>query len=436
MLLDRATTSGWNAAEHDLTSARPPAGIPVPAYGGRSIPNLVVSIANTGPLPNAEGLAPPLASDVDPFRVAPPEGPVVLIIIDGLGWKAYRRWLDETSAPWALDWASGSVPLSTVFPTTTTAALVSLSAGVPPAHHGILGYRLWMPAWKVVADMLRFAPAGSDERDTLGGTPFDRRAVAGAPTLFQRGLRGTVLSRDVFQGTRFTQLLYEGAEYVPYSTRADMARTLLEVLRRTRPPPVLFVYWDELDHAGHVRGPDSFLIAEEIESLHAALSHVARRIERSLSRRVTVVVTADHGVVAADPSAQLRLDASPELTSMLVTRPGGDRRGPYLAPRPEVNDQLQQALKSRSLPGTKFVPMDQASAMGLFGPPPHHPEMAERLGSLLVLPPVPGTITYRPPDARGPVHFLLGAHGGIDAEEFLVPRIAGSLAHLTDTEKR
>ena len=63
---------------------------------------------------------------------------VVLLVLDGLGWEQLRDFAAE--AP-TLAAAPGG-PITSVAPTTTATALTSLTTGVPPATHGILGYRL------------------------------------------------------------------------------------------------------------------------------------------------------------------------------------------------------------------------------------------------------------------------------------------------------
>jgi hypothetical protein len=74
--------------------------------------------------------------------------------------------------------------------------------------------------------------------------------------------------------------------------------------------------------------------------------------------------------------------------------------------------------------------MRRAIDAGLFGPPPFHPELSERLGDLLVLVPSPAGITYRIPGAPARTRYLIGAHGGLEPEELLVPLVAGPLSEL------
>src|SRR5579862_9668495 len=63
---------------------------------------------------------------------------VVLLVADGLGW---RQWQDRRDLTPHLSSLRGG-PITSVVPSTTATALTSLTVGVPPALHGIVGYRI------------------------------------------------------------------------------------------------------------------------------------------------------------------------------------------------------------------------------------------------------------------------------------------------------
>src|SRR4029079_6262411 len=88
---------------------------------------------------------------------------VVLLVLDGLGWNALREHPDDLPELTAM---TGG-PITTVVPATTAAALTSISTGLAPAQHGILGYR--MLVGNDVLTVLRWTiPGGGRAPD-----PFD-----------------------------------------------------------------------------------------------------------------------------------------------------------------------------------------------------------------------------------------------------------------------
>ena len=419
-------------ADPELVGSLSPSGlpgIPRPRYDGRSIVNLAVSVhlAAGGRSGGTPPLAPPLASALDPFDGGRAGGPVVLFLVDGFGYGQLAHWRASRSER-AARWAGRAHAITTVFPSTTTAALTSLSTGTPPGRHGLVGYRQYLPHFGVVADLLKMSPVGVATRDQLIGPRWRPSYLTGAPALFRRGLRATAVTRDVFRGTGFTRTLYDGAAFVGYATGTDLAEELTRVLARRSPPPAVFVYWDELDTIQHLKGPDPRLIDLELERIAHLVEHVAHRLPTRRARRITLLVTGDHGQVPATLEARVAIEENPRILAELARPLAGDRRAGFLMARPGRIPQLRAALDAALPRGSRIVPMRQAVEAGLFGPPPFHPELYQRLGDLLVLVPSPAGLTYLPPGAAPITRHLFGAHGGLEPAELIVPLVSGPLA--------
>jgi hypothetical protein len=406
-------------------------GIPRPRYDGRSIVNLAVSVhlAAGGRSGGSPPLAPPLASALDPFDGGRASGPVILFLVDGLGYSQLAHWKASRSER-AARWSARAHGITTVFPSTTTAALTSLSTGTPPGRHGLVGYRQYLPKFGVVADLLKMSPVGVATRDQLIGPAWRPSHLSGAPSLFRRGLRGTVVTRDVFRGTGFTRMLYDGAAFVGYATGTDLAEELSRVLARRSPPPVVYVYWDELDTIQHLKGVDPRLIDLELERIAHLVEHVAGRLPVRRARRMTLLVTGDHGQVPATVEARIAIEENPRVLAELARPLAGDRRAGFLAARPGRVPALRAALEEILPRGSRILPMEAAIRAGLFGPPPFHPELEQRLGDLLVLVPSPAGLSYLPPGAAPITRHLFGAHGGLEAAELVVPLVSAPLSEF------
>ena len=410
-------------------------GLPVPAYDGRSLPNITSSVVRAaGPAVMGEPpLLAPLAAGLDPFGGRPAEGPVVVLLIDGLGWKAFGEAVraDDPTVP--ATWVERAHPLTSVFPTTTTVALTSLSTAESPGRHGIVGHRMFLPAYGAVTEILRMSPLGVVSGDALAGPAWDPSVVSGVPTVFRRGATGVALTRDRYEKEAFTRLIYDGASFQGYATGADFAHQLAEVLGRAQPPPIVLAYWDELDMVQHLRGPRSEFAGFEVGQVARILAAAARRLGPSRSRRLTVLVTSDHGQVPAGRPSEIEIDRHPEILAHLQHPPTGDRRAAFFAARAGHREALENEL-ARQLPlGHRIVRIKAALEAGLLGPPPFHPEIGPRLGDLLALVPSPAGVTYRIPGAAPRSRYLEGAHGGLEPAELLVPLIAGPLAELAET---
>lgn len=380
-------------------------------------------------------IAPPLAGDLDPFEGGRTEGPVVVLQIDGCGWYPFAGWVRPASDPLTAAWGRMARPITSVFPTTTVSALTSLSSGVPPGRHGLVGPLQYLPRFDLTADILRMSRSDRPGAEELVGPGWSPSDVTGVPSVFRRGVPGVALSRRHFEGTGFNRVLYDGAEFVGYSTASDLAHLLGELLRRPEPPPLVMVYWDELDTVHHLRGPSLPLFEFEASRIAQLVAHVAEQADAERQRATHLFVTADHGQVPVDPARQIRVDLVPEIAQEMARPLAGDRRAGYLTARTGRLDDLREALRRNLPPESRILPMPEAVADGLYGPPPFHPELAQRLGDLLVLVPVPYGLLTPQLRVESRASEFLGSHSGLEPEELLVPLVSGSLASFRRPER-
>ena len=87
------------------------------------------------------GIVPALFGRVDNSWIPEPArsaSTVVLLVLDGLGWNAIQDHASVLSRVAQLEGGA----ITTVAPSTTATALTSISTGLPPAMHGIVGYRM------------------------------------------------------------------------------------------------------------------------------------------------------------------------------------------------------------------------------------------------------------------------------------------------------
>ncbi|HRE03150.1 MAG TPA: alkaline phosphatase family protein, partial [Ilumatobacteraceae bacterium] len=113
--------------------------------------------------PNIRGLIPalvgptyaPLPSWMPSLAAAPRR---VLLVVDGLGW-------DQLTERWALAPTLASMEattITTVAPSTTATALTSITTGLTPGEHGLIGYRI--DVGRDVLNVLRWRNESADLR--------------------------------------------------------------------------------------------------------------------------------------------------------------------------------------------------------------------------------------------------------------------------------
>lgn len=338
---------------------------------------------------------------------------VIVLLLDGMG-----AWQFEVAR------REGKVPhlgelegrdLSSVLPSTTASALVTLSTGLPPARHGYLGYRLRLGDPPVLGDTLRTQVLGTET--PLRDVGLGLEDLASGPTLLaqavDRGIGAYALTREEFLSGDFTQVLYGGGTVLGYRSDADLLRQL-RVLARREGRALIYAYWDTLDEAGHLHGATSPAFLGALEGFDALLGE---SLEAFRAASTLLAVTADHGHLDCPPERAVEVTADPVLSGLLAHPPMGEGRLPYLHVRPGGLPRLLDHLEAELAEAVDWILAQEAWDAGLFGPDPD-PWYRPRVGDLVLLPRRGWHVT----DARlpGPRGFV-GRHGGTSPEEMRIP---------------
>ena len=317
----------------------------------------------------------------------------VVLLIDGLGWNQLRA--RESVAP-TLAGLAGSV-ITSVAPTTTATALTSLTTGMPPGEHGIVGYRMDMGS--SVMNSLRWG----DERGDLRRTHAPRDVQPCVPFM---GVRVPVVSKAELEDTGFTEAHLRGS--LPRGWRVASSIPLIIRQLLAAGEPLVYAYYDGLDKVAHERGLGDYYDAE----LRACDRLVADVIE-SLPSGTALYVTADHGQVQVGDNI---IHPSEELLA-LVRRQSGEGRFRWLHARDGAERELLAASVEAFGDVAWVVPRDRMIDEGWFGPVVRPPAL-RRLGDVALVP--FADVTFDDPADGG--HFVLQCrHGSMTPAEVEVP---------------
>lgn len=330
---------------------------------------------------------------------------VCLIMVDGLGQFLLSR--SGSYAPF-LKSATQLGPLHSALPSTTVASLASLGTACPPGYHGMAGYEVKNPATGAVMNQLSGWDKSVSPRDWQ---PY--------PTVFERyqnHLDVATVSLSKYAGTGLSEAGLRGGRFVHasgYAARTTLAASLLTA----RKPSLVYLYWGEIDQAGHKYGTDSSQWHEQLEELNLALKSLARR----LPPHVLLLVTADHGMVDIAPEARIDYSQDRHLLDNIELTAGEPRMVQlYLkdkspAAMEDTLGRWSQAWGHQAW----IIETEQIFQAGYFGEYIRQ-EARDRIGDILVAAREPIALYdmrhYKPHSLQ-----MVGQHGSLTAEETQVP---------------
>lgn len=214
---------------------------------------------------------------------------VCVVLIDGLGLQQLIECKAHT--PFLRTRLKEAIEGRTVLPSTTAAALTSLTTGEYPAYTNMTGWSVKID--KTIGNLINFTDI-----------PIPPQEFQPVEPLFSAGGGATVFTASRFQDSGLTKAAFRGATFVgadSFSERVNAARQHL-----IHGQGLSYLYCSELDHVGHLHGWRSLNWTDELEQVDAQL----RALVAGCPADAAVVLTADHGMIDAEKRWDLGAEKS------------------------------------------------------------------------------------------------------------------------------
>lgn len=336
-----------------------------------------------------------------------PVSKAAVLLVDGMGAhnldarRGHARWLTEK-------WRHRNILGDCGFPSTTASALTSLTTGVHPGEHGIVGYTVRDPDSGALINHLK------DWEPHVQAATWQR-----SPTVFEhaqsRGIPSISMGERRFDGSDFTKAVWRGATFLATDSLTDQFKRLRDFFDDNE-QGLAYLYWPALDRTGHSSGVKSEAWIRRLEDLDQAL----RELDACVREDEGLIITADHGMVDVSDEQKLMV---PESSALLhsVAAWGGEPRVAqlYLEDRDATSDVVgawRETLGDDALVLTRSEAIDAQ----LFGSVAD--EVLPRIGDVLVLA-LEDRAFYRSDMASFQSMRMVGQHGSLTPAEREVPVI-------------
>ncbi len=341
----------------------------------------------------------------------PPAPRVLEVLVDGLGEQLLRARSGHaptlrsllTGAPVA-GLASASSVLDVSYPSTTATSLASLGTGLLPGAHGMTGYQVRVPASGALLNELSWE-GGPDPRTWQPHPPVFTQVAAD-------GVDVTRVGPAHFDGSGLTEAALRGGRYRAARSLGDRVEAALDALSAS-PRSLVYLYWGDVDKAGHVSGVASTAWGAALEEVDAAIAALAARLPPD----ALMVLTADHGMVDVPAGSRTDLAHDAELAAG-VELTGGEPRAPMLYCRPGAAADVAATWRGRFGEDLEVLLRDEAREAGWFGPVAEH--VLPRIGDVVVA--ARGAVSVHDSRVqRAALADLVGMHGALTDAEVRVP---------------
>ncbi len=336
-------------------------------------------------------------AEADRVRLGVPHARhVCTVLLDGLGDMQLEARSGHARFLAGLD----GLTVTAGYPSTTAASLALFGTGRTSGQTGMTGYTVRNPKTGKLANLVSWDGAEPAEDWQRQPSLLEEASLA--------GVHVTTLGRARFAGSGLTHAVLRGGQFVGAERLADRIDVALGAMRA---PGVSYMYWGEIDGAGHAYGWQS---DEWVGALEDADRELAR-LASSMPDGTVMVITADHGMVdvTGAPRWDVALDtALDEGVSFVAGEPralhiyGDDPMA--------VVERWSNELGADAVVATREDAVDS----GIFGEVA--PDVADRIGDVVVA--MTGRATIVDSRIQSPASMtLIGVHGSLTPEEMRVP---------------
>ncbi len=355
----------------------------------------------------------------------------VLFFIDAFGWRFFERYAHKYTSLKTFAQHGIISKLTSQFPSTTAAHVTCIHTGLNVGQSGVYEWNYYEPLVDEIIAPLLFSYAGDKARDTLKRAAIAPEAYFPQPTFYQQ-LQARGVASSIFQSASFTpstpsNVYYQGATVFPYKSLDEGFTLLARALALGRQNHYCFFYYNLIDTACHLHGPDSREFEQAVDFFFTALDRHLSTLLRGQQGHTLLMMTADHGQIAVNASQTCYLNHHiPGIASYLQTNrrgqllvPAGSARDMFLHVKPDRLDEAI-ALLRRGLSGIASVSRVQDYIdQGYFGPTAPSQAFMKRVGNVLILPEPFQTVWWHEHD-KFAMNFA-GHHGGLTPAEMEIP---------------
>lgn len=333
---------------------------------------------------------------------------VILIVLDGMGTDMMERNL----SPMSFLRRNFTENLTSVFPSSTAAAMTSYYTGLTPNEHGWLGWSLFFKEFCRTVDIFT-------NLDSYTKTPVASANAAEFvmpyETIYQDIADSIVGDVQPFTITNEKTNISEKGNIHKTADTFERVCELLKMICITNQNTFTYVQWNSPDDVAHKDGVTGEKTAAALKSINKQLEVLCKDLTDTL-----IIVSADHGM--KDITEEIKINYIPDIMECLVIPPFVESRAAACFVKNDRRTDFERAFHNHL--GNDFILLSKNDILtkGLLGEGRTHPKITDFIGDYMICAIADKSVKYltlntkpKPPHAAN--------HGGLTEEEMIIPLI-------------
>ncbi len=338
---------------------------------------------------------------------------VIFLIVDGFGYEYLQRYGKKSIFAEHL---RGKI--TSVFPSTTAAAITTLNTGVAPQQHGLTGWYMYLREIGIVTAILPFTPR-------IGGVAFSRtnvdpRKIFTQQSIFEKiHVAKYIITANNIINSDYSVTLASKAKRIGYNTLNQFFSAMKKTVSINTRKKFIYAYWPYFDSLCHHYGTqDKKNVYHHFQQLDKKMKKLVADLQGS---NTMIIITADHGLINTTEKKAIFVDEHPEFKKMLALPLTGERRAAYCYVRAGKEKAFEQYVHKHFSKQCWLFKSTELVQKNWYGLGMMHDKLLDRIGDyVLVMKENYVILDELLGEERS---FHLGTHGGVSKEEMFVPLI-------------
>ena len=326
---------------------------------------------------------------------------VVLLIMDGFGNNIVNKYLKNEFLE-----RNNYGPISSVFPSTTTAAMNTYYSGKTPLEHAWLG---WSNYFKECSRTINLFP--KTDKYTHEKIEFDFESLIKFESIFDQIKK----VNDIQQVVIYPKYLKNDypVKNLKYKKLKGMVKHIKKQIKGKK-EKFIFAYSPEPDHTEHMFGPSN----KKVEKLLNSFNKLMEKNFSKLNDDTLIIISADHGLI--DIKNTIYLEDHPALLETLITLPTIEPRAASFFVKKHRKLEFESLFNDIFKDNYVLFTRDEVLRHHLFGYGNMHPKADDFLGDYLAVATKNTIFDYK----RDKSNFTFkGHHAGMSPDEMNIPLI-------------
>lgn len=353
---------------------------------------------------------------------------VVFIFVDGFGWVSWELIHKDYPALARFDKSGIVSPITSQFPSTTSAHITTIHTGLDVGTTGIYEWYYYEPGVDAIISPIKFSFAGDKNRETLAGKVNPKEILPSKSmykTLSSKKIKSYVFQPQDSARSSYLDVVLNGAtKVISYPDLSQGLNDLARSIRSVDGPAYYFYYYGKVDSTGHTHGPNTKVQLSEMHNFFTKLEDLFFKQVEGVTG-LTVLMSADHGMIDVDPDKTYYLNREiPKLIQYMkrnrvgeLLTPAGSCRDYFIYVEEKELDKVKNMLQKNLQNIARIFTTKELIDMGIFHIPSN--QLLNRIGNLVILPNEGEAVWWYEKGTFEQKFY--GHHGGLTFKEMVVP---------------